>query len=72
MRAEKSIFIMINRKNWRINIKLHFQNLSIFFKKKERTQMLGPSLPLFVFVRFSMTLPPLYPPQRMYFLNDRI
>ena len=24
---------IINRKNWRITIKLHFENLSIFFKK---------------------------------------
>ena len=25
--------IIIKRKNWRITIKLHFENLSIFFKK---------------------------------------
>ena len=40
--------IIINRKNWRITIKLHFKNLSISFKKSERTHMLGPppSFPL--------------------------
>ena len=30
--------IIINRKNWRITIKLYFENLSIF----KRTHMLGP------------------------------
>ena len=48
--------IIINRKNWR-TIKLHFENLSIFFKKNERTHILGPLLPLFIFVCFSMTPP---------------
>ena len=33
---------LLNRKNWRITIKFHFKNLSIFFKKSERTHMLGP------------------------------
>ena len=50
------INIIINRKNWRITIKLFFK------KKSERTQMPGlPSpLPLFIFVRFLMTpVPPL-------------
>ena len=37
---------MINRKNWRITIKLHFENLSIFLKKSERTHILGPSHPV--------------------------
>ena len=39
-------------KNWRITIKFHFENLSIFFKKSKRTHVLGPpsSLPLFFFV----------------------
>ena len=46
--------IIINNKNWRITIKLHFENLIIFFYKSERTHMLGPAPPLFVFVRFSM------------------
>ena len=48
--------IIINRKNWRITIKLHFENLSILFSKSERTHMLRP-LPLFLFVHFSMTPP---------------
>ena len=47
--------IIINRKNCRIAIKLHFENLSIFFKKSEPTDMQGPPLPLFAFVRFLMT-----------------
>ena len=38
--------IIINRKNWRITIKLHFEN----FKKSKCTYMLGPPLILFVFV----------------------
>ena len=51
--------IIINRKNWRITIKLYLENLSIFFFKKwtythARTP---PPLVLFVFVRFSMTPP---------------
>ena len=50
--------IIINSKNWR-TIKLHFENLSIFFKKNERTHILGPLLPLFIFVCFSMTPTPL-------------
>ena len=40
--------ILINRKNWRIS--------QHFFKKKLTYIMLGPPLPLFVFVCFSMTL----------------
>ena len=60
--------IIINSKNWRTTIKLHFENLSIFFKKNERTHILGPLLPLFIFVCFSMTSPS--PPQRMHFLNE--
>ena len=60
--------IIINRKNWRITIKLHFENLSIFFKKSERTHTLGPPPP----VRFCSLFndPPLSPPQRKCFLND--
>ena len=44
-------------------MKLHFENLSIFFKKSKRTHMLGPppTGPLFNFVRFSMTTPPPHP-----------
>ena len=61
--------IIINSKNWRITVKLHFENLSIFFSKNEHTQMLGipPPFRLFIFVRFSMTPSPL---QRTYFLMD--
>ena len=49
--------IIINRKNWRITIKLHFENLSIFLKKRTYTHDWTPLsfLPLFVFVRISMT-----------------
>ena len=36
---------IINRKNWRITTKLHFENISIFFLKSERTHMLGPPSP---------------------------
>ena len=60
--------IIINRKNCRVTIKLHFENLSIFFKKKRRYTRARTPFPLFVFVCFSMI--PLSPPQRTYFLND--
>ena len=61
---------IINRKNWRITIKFHFKNLSIFLKS-ERKHKLGPPLHVFVFVLFSMT-PTLSPSFRQctYFLND--
>ena len=55
--------IIINRKNWRITIKLHFENLSIFFKKRTYTHAWTP-LPLFGFARFSVTTTP---PQQTYF-----
>ena len=32
--------IIINRKNWRITIKLHFENIDISFKESERTHVL--------------------------------
>ena len=58
--------ILINRKNWRITIKLQFENHRIFFKKSERTHKLGPPPP----VRFcSLFNDPSSPPQT-YFLND--
>ena len=61
--------ILINRKNWRTTIKLHFENLSIFLKKSNvHTCSEPPPLHLFVFVRFSVTLPS--PPQQTYFLID--
>ena len=44
--------VIINRKNCRITIKLHFENLSIFFKKSKRTQMLGPPSPCSFLVAF--------------------
>ena len=59
--------IRINGKNWRITIKLHFENSSIFLKKQTYTHARAP-LPLFVFVHISIPPPP--PPQRTYFLND--
>ena len=37
--------IMIKRKNWRITIKLHFENLNIFLKKRTSTHMLGSPSP---------------------------
>ena len=59
--------IIINRKNWRITIKLHFGNLSIFFLKSQRTHMLGPPPS----VRFCLLFKdPPSPPQGTYFLND--
>ena len=62
--------IIVNRKNWRITIKLHFENLGISFLKSERTHMLGPSPPPPVcFCSLFNDLPP-SPPQRTYFLND--
>ena len=62
--------IIINRKNWRRTRKLHFEKLSIFLKKRTHAYARTPP-PLFVFVCFSMTLPP-PPPQRTYFLNDPV
>ena len=61
--------IIINRKNWRITIKLNFENVSICFKKSERThaRTIPPPSPLLVFVRFSMTPSPL---STTYFLKD--
>ena len=66
--------IIINRKNWGINVKLHFENLSIFFS--ERTHMLEPPHPpplprlcslLFAF-QWPSSLTSL-PPRRTYLLN---
>ena len=55
--------IIIYRENGRITIKLHFENLSIFFKSK-RTHMLGPPPP----VRFcSLFIDPPSPCQQTYF-----
>ena len=58
---------MINRKKQRITIKLHFENLSIFFKKNEHTHMLGPPPS----IRFcSLFNDHFSSPQRMCYLND--
>ena len=48
--------IIINRKNWRITVKLHFENTNI--KKKRSYTHARTPLPMFVFVYFSM-IPPL-------------
>ena len=62
--------IIINRKNWRINIKLHFENLSIFFFKK-RTYTHDRTFPPHVsFCSLLNDPPPRSPPLRTYFLND--
>ena len=54
--------VIINRKNWRITIKLHFENPSIVFSKSERTNMLAPppypSLPSSANVLFEWSLTP--------------
>ena len=63
-----SYCLIINSKNWKITIKLHFENLSIFFLKSKRAHMLGPPSPcLFL---FAFHWPPPSPPQRRSFLND--
>ena len=51
--------IIINRKNWRITIKLHFENLSIFFKKRTyiHARTLPPSPCSFLFT-FQWIPPP--------------
>ena len=69
--------IIINRKNWIITIKLHFENLSISFKS-ERTHMLGPPPPLspcpssflFAFQWIPPSPPHFSPPQRTDILNN--
>ena len=58
------INIIINRKNWRITIKLFFK------KKSERTQMPGLPSPLPVHFCSLFNDPRPSPPQRTYFLND--
>ena len=51
-------------------MKLHFENLSIFFTQKQTYTLARLPLPFpFVFVHFSMTP---FPPQQMYFLNDHL
>ena len=41
--------IIINRKNWRITVKLHFEDLSIFLKKKANMYARTPNPCLFLF-----------------------
>ena len=59
---------IINRKNWKITIKLNFENISICFKKSERTHMVGPPPPPCSFL-FAFQWPP-PSSQRTYFLKD--
>ena len=40
------IGIIINRKNWKIAIKLHFENLSMFFLKRTYTHVRTPLPPV--------------------------
>ena len=49
--------IIISKKNWRITIKLYLENLSIFFKKSEYTQILGPPPPFRFCSLFNDLLP---------------
>ena len=58
--------IITNRKNWRITMKLHFENLSIFFLKSERTQMLGPSPSPCSFLFAFQWLPPSLPSTKVF------
>ena len=53
-----------------MTIKLHLENLSIFLKKRTYPHARTP-LPLFVFVRFSMTRPPPPPRLPIPLLNER-
>ena len=62
--------IIINRKNWRITIKLHFESLSTFCFKANVHTCYDP-LPLFVFVRFSNPRPQPPLPSRTTLLNER-
>ena len=58
--------IIISRKNWRITIKLHSENLRIFSLKSERTHMLGLPFSCLFLLTFQW-LPPSSPPQWTYF-----
>ena len=62
--------IIINRKNWRINVKLHFENLSIFFS--ECTHMLEPPSSSLASVRFCSLFndPPPSPPWQFLLIVD--
>ena len=56
--------LIINRKNWRITIKRHFENLSIFFKKANVHKCYDPPTPP---VRFCSLFNVPFPPS----LNER-
>ena len=63
--------IIINRKNWRISIKLNFKNISIFFLKWTYTNDSPPPPPPHPVHFCSLLNDPLLPsPQWTYFLND--
>ena len=47
-----------HKRIWTITLKLHFENINLFLKKRTYTHARTP-LPLFVFVRFSRIPPPL-------------
>ena len=70
-------YIVINRKNWRITMKLHFGNLSIFFLKRTYTHARTPlSLCSFLF-GFQWPPPPLFNERTLwmtsiYILNNCI
>ena len=60
---------IINRKNWRISIKLNFKNISIFFLKWTYTNdSPSPTHPVHFCSLFNDPLLP--SPQWTYFLND--
>ena len=61
--------IIINRKNWRKTIKVHFKNPRIFFKKRTYTHARTPPCPV-RFCSLFNDFPPLSSPQQTYFLND--
>ena len=56
--VQKSIFIMINRNNWRITIKLHFENISFFLKKRMYTHARTPPPPVCFCSLFNDPPPP--------------
>ena len=60
--------IIINRKNRRITLKLHFEDLSIFFKNRTYANARTPH-PLCVLLAFQWPHPPLSS-MKVCFLND--
>ena len=55
-----TVFI-INRNNWRMTIRPHFENSSIFFYKSERTYMVGLPPPSPCLLLFAFQWPPILP-----------